>query len=106
MPLLVYCPYRLLEASGVIPVRSTPGLLRVLFCTTLAIHCLVAGVKRMVERLDRDAVLALSCGAVAVGAIKSMIEHSIEGMGCFRREQFWERMVIRYHSGTLMYTNP
>lgn len=50
-------------------------------------------------------MVAQSCGAMAFGVMKTTIDHESTRMECCRRVPFGKRMVIGYHSGTLMYTN-
>lgn len=54
---------------------------------------------------DVNGALGQSYGEMEVGVMKSMNEHKSAGMGCFARLQCGKRKVLRYFSGTLMYTN-
>lgn len=48
----------------------------------------MAGVKIVLERFEVDDMLVQSCAAVEVGVMKCSIEHNVEGMRCFARQQF------------------
>lgn len=55
--------------------------------------------------LDGDGMLGKAYSAMTLGVMMGTIEHAIAAMELSARQHFGKRIVIRYYSSALMYTN-